>query len=606
MMQMIRSSAGKIVTIGIVGGFLVWMVYGIGMEVTGSGGGRPGQLGSVNGTPITLEAYQRHVQELEQQYRSQGGGKVTPEQEQQLQERAWTDLVNQVLVQQELDRRGIRVTNDEIVFAARNIPAPEFQQQEIFQTNGRFDIDKYRAYLASPQASDEVLSNLEEYYRNEIPQIKLNEQLSSGVYLSDAQLWRLYQDQSEQATVEYVNLDLSRLAPQSVNVSDDEIRSYYNDHKDDFKRPRTARFTVAYLGTAPTTADQQAVLAHAQQLRAQLAAGGDFAAAARTESADTGSARQGGNLGTVHKGQMVAAFDSAVWALPVNEISQPVLTQFGYHLIQVTAKGGDTAVVRHILLPIKKSDAELESIDARADTLGKLAAARGLERAARSVGATVRQGVTVTDALPYIPGVGNAVEALNWAAGEAKDAKPGEHPLSDVMEGDQGLYVVQLDSYLGKGEMTLAEATPAIREQLILDKKKAAARAAGETIVSEARHGKSLQQAAAEHGLTVQTAGPFTRFDANPALGQASPAVGAAFGTPVGQVSDVVETTGGLVIVRPTARTGADRATFDRSKAMLRETLTAQLRQQAIQRWLASARKAAKIQDDRDRVLRNA
>ena len=67
---------------------------------------------------------------------------------------------------------------------------------------------------------------------------------------------------------------------------------------------------------------------------------------------------------------MVAAFDSAVWALPVNEISAPVRTQFGYHLVQVTARGGDTAVVRHILLPIRKSDAELETwIRARCETI---------------------------------------------------------------------------------------------------------------------------------------------------------------------------------------------------------------------------------------------
>ena len=59
MMQMIRSNAGKLVTIIIVGGFLAWMVYGIGMEVTGSGGRRPGELGSVNGTPISLAVYQQ-------------------------------------------------------------------------------------------------------------------------------------------------------------------------------------------------------------------------------------------------------------------------------------------------------------------------------------------------------------------------------------------------------------------------------------------------------------------------------------------------------------------------------------------------------------------
>jgi peptidyl-prolyl cis-trans isomerase D len=602
MMQLIRSNVGKTATIVLVGGFLAWMVYGIGMEVTGQGGGRPGQLGSVNGTPITQEAYQRTIQDIEARLRSQGE-RVGPEQRAQIEQDAWTQLVNEILTQQELDRRHIRVTDDEIRFAALTEPVPELARQEIFQTNGQFDPAKYRQYLSSNNASDELLSNLEQYYRGQIPRMKLAEQITSGVYVSDAQLWQLFRDRNEKVSANFVMLDLSKLAPQAVQVSDGEIRDYYNAHKEDFKRPRTARFTVAYLSTEATPADQEAVHARALQLRATLAANpAAFADSAKAISSDTVSGRQGGSLGTVRHGQMVAAFDSAVWALPVNEISQPVLTQFGWHVIQVTARGGDSAVVRHILLPLTKSDAQMETIGAKADTLSKLAAQRGLEYAARSVGATLRQGVTVTDALPYIPGVGQAGEALDWAAGEAATAEPGQKPLSDVFEGQQGLYMVRLESYFAKGTMTLAEAAPQIRETLILRKKRDAARAAGEKIVAEVRGGKTLQQAAAEHGLAVQQAGPFGRMDPNPALGQASAAVGAAFGTPVGQVSGVVETEGGLFIVQPTQHVAADPRQFGADRERLRQALIQQLRQRAIDRWLDSARKAADIRDNRDQL----
>ncbi len=603
MMQIIRSKAGKVMTIVIVGGFLAWMVYGIGMEVTGRSG-RPGELGSVNGTSITVEAFQRRVQELTEQYRQQGAGRISAELQQQIEQRAWDDLVDQLLLEQQMARRHIRVTDDQIRFAAMNVPMPQMMQQEIFQTNGQFDLARYQQYLRSPQASDELLAQVEQYYRNVIPRSRLQEQIAAGTYLSDAELWRLYRDRNETATVEYVQLDLSRLAPGSVQVGDDEIRRYYDAHKDEFKRARTARFTVAYLPTAPSEADRQAVLQHALQLRQQITTGGgDFAALARSESTDTASARQGGSLGTIRKGQMVAAFDSAVWALPVNEVSQPVSTQFGYHLIQVTGRGGDSAQVRHILLPIQKSAAVLESIDAKADTLGDLAEHRGIEAAARSVGATLRQGVAVTDQLAYIPGVGPAMEALNWAAGEARDLEPGAHPVSEVLEGEGALYVVRLESYLPKGEMTVAEATPQIRERLILEKKRQQARVAGEKIVAEVRSGKTLQQAAAARGLTVQQAGPFTRGAPNPALGQASAAVGAAFGTPLNQVSGVVETEGGLFIVRPTQRTAADPARFNAEKASMRSAMGMQLRQQVGAQWLESLRRGADIEDNRDKIL---
>ncbi|HEU4561677.1 MAG TPA: peptidylprolyl isomerase, partial [Longimicrobium sp.] len=544
------------------------------------------------------------VTALTEQYRQQSGERITAEVQREIDQQAWDSLVEEILVQQELAKRDIRVTDEQLQFFALNVPIPQLAQQEIFQTNGQFDISKYRQYLSSPQASDELLAQVEQYHRGAIPQRLLMQQVTSGVYPSDAELWRLYRDQNETATVEYVQLDLAKLAPASEQVSNDEIRRYYNEHKDDFKRGRTARFTVAYLGTAPTDADRQAVMQRALQLRQQITSGGgDFATLARSESSDTSSGRQGGDLGTVRKGQMVAAFDSAVWALPVNEVSQPVRTQFGYHLVQVTERGADTARVRHILLPIQKSPETIEAIDAKGDTLGDLAESQGLERAARSVGATVRQGVAVSDDLAYIPGVGPAMEALNWAQGEAREMEPGDRPVSDVMEGQDALYVVRLESYAPKGTMTLAEATPQIRERLILEKKRQRARAEGEKIVSEVRGGSTLQQAAARRGLSVLTAGPFSRGAPNPALGQASAAVGAAFGVPLNQVSGVVETEAGLYIVRPTQRTGADQARFNAEKGMMRNAIVMQLRQRVGQQWLASLKKSADIEDNRDEIF---
>ncbi len=603
MMQMIRSSVGKFMTILIVGGFLIWMVYGIGMEVSGTTG-RPGELGSVNGQPISLEAYQAKVQQLQQQYQEQGGGRLTAEQQRQLEDRAWEDLVNQILLEQEMSRRGIGVSDDEIRYAAMNVPAPQIANQEIFQTNGQFDIAKYRQFLGGPQASDELLAQLEQYYREVIPQSKLQRQVSAGTFVSDVELWRMWQDQNEQATVEYVALDLAKVAPGTPTVSEAEIRRHYNENKDDFERPRTARLSVAYLPTSVTPADQAATLQKVQRLRAEIAGGADFAEVAKRESTDQGSAAQGGDLGTITRGQMVAPFDQAVFSLPVGQLSEPVQTQFGYHLIQVTERTDTlTAKARHILIPMGKSDEELARLDARADSLETLAQSQDLQRAARAVGATFRQGVTVSDQLPYIPGVGPALEALQWAASEWASREGNEKLVSDVFDSEQAYYVVQVDNYLPKGQMTLAEATPQIREKLIVEKKRAQARQAGEQIVAAVRGGPTLQQAAAARGLAVQNNGPVTRGAANPVFGQATAAVGAAFGTPLNQVSNVVETPAGLFIVRPTQRTAADRRAFEVQKSELRSVAVMRLQQEQTQRWLDSVRRRAEIEDNRDQVF---
>ena len=277
-------------------------------------------------------------------------------------------------------------------------------------------------------------------------------------------------------------------------------------------------------------------------------------------------------------------------------------TQFGIHLIQVQERTGDQVKARHILLPIGKSEAELAKLDIRADSLSNLAQRSGLDRAARAVGATLRRGITITETLPVIPGVGPAQEALDWAATAGDDAEEGKPATSDVYENDNALYLVQLESFAPKGRMTLAEATPEIRRDLTVQKKRAQAKVAGQKMVAEIRGGRTLQQVAAARGLSVGVAGPFTRVDPNPVLGQANAAIGAAFGTPVGQVSNVVETQTGLFIIRPTQRVPADRKAWEAQKEQQRAGVTFQMQQGAVQRWLESARREAKIVDNRDKL----
>ncbi|MBM3776587.1 MAG: hypothetical protein FJW37_15710 [Acidobacteria bacterium] len=83
-------------------------------------------------------------------------------------------------------------------------------------------------------------------------------------------------------------------------------------------------------------------LAKAQQLRQRLAAGENFSALAKAESDDTGSAAAGGSLGTFRRGQMVAPFEQAAFAMAPGELSEPVKSQFGYHLIKVEAREAKT------------------------------------------------------------------------------------------------------------------------------------------------------------------------------------------------------------------------------------------------------------------------
>ena len=126
-------------------------------------------------------------------------------------------------------------------------------------------------------------------------------------------------------------------------VPEEEVRKYYDEHKSEFEQIQARHILIRFQGsTVPVkpgqkdlTADE--ALAKAKEIRAKIAAGGDFAALARAESDDPGNASAGGELGLFGHGRMVPSFDTAAFALKDGEISEPVKSQFGYHIIQTEA-----------------------------------------------------------------------------------------------------------------------------------------------------------------------------------------------------------------------------------------------------------------------------
>jgi len=126
-----------------------------------------------------------------------------------------------------------------------------------------------------------------------------------------------------------------------AKVDDPLVQLYYDAHKNEYESLRAKHILIRVKG-APMpgkegkeelTEDQ--ALAKAQDVRKRLLAGEDFAAAAKADSDDTGSAAQGGELGEFHRGMMVPPFEEAAFALKVGDVSEPVKTPFGYHIIVV-------------------------------------------------------------------------------------------------------------------------------------------------------------------------------------------------------------------------------------------------------------------------------
>ena len=149
--------------------------------------------------------------------------------------------------------------------------------------------------------------------------------------------------QTDQALAGQLVQDLTA----NIKPDDAAIKAYYEEHKAEYAAPevKARHILIRFKGSAvPLRAGQKELteeeaLARAKDLREKIVKGADFGALAKAESDDTGSGANGGDLGSFGHGRMVKEFDEAAFSLPVGEVSQPVKSQFGYHIIQVESRG---------------------------------------------------------------------------------------------------------------------------------------------------------------------------------------------------------------------------------------------------------------------------
>jgi len=588
----------KIIMIATALAFAALMLFEWGMDASGRSAAAGGQVGTVNGAPVPATQYNLVYQNLYSQAQMANGDMpLTSLQIKQIEDQAFDELVTQILIEQELERRGIRVSDEEVRSAAQFNPPPQFVSEPSLQTEGRFDLAKYQQFLAGqPEA---FLLELEAYYRDVIPRSKLLRQVSAGVYVTDQELWRRWQDQQETVEVRFIPLDPStRVADEEIEVTEQKIREYYEANQEEFSQPARARVIATVLDKTPTPADTAAQYTRAEEILASIRAGEEaFEDVAAIESSDQSNSQDGGDLGTFYPGTMVPAFDSAAFAGPVGEPFGPVVTSFGNHIIEVTERWGqDSVAARHILIPHERTDDSELQLLTLADSLEELGESLPLADAAAAVGlSTTDANVTLDFAL--LGGAGDVSEGADWAINEAEVGD-----VSPLFETATAFYAFELVELTPAGILPLETARVAIEQQLTFEKKLAKVEAEGAQIVERVRNGEPLPNVAAELGLDVRVAGPFSRTEFAPGLGRQNAAIGAAFGVEPGEVSDVVSTFTNAFIIEVMNRTPADSTAWEAQKDFQRQQLSNSLGQDRLSSWIEGLRAEADIVDLRTQL----
>lgn len=605
MLQTMRSWA-KFIWIFVIAapfifGFLFYQMSGLG----GAASVTPSTpVAKVDGQEILYADYTRQVQsQTEQQQQSAGGRSLTQDEIRQIQNSVFDQMVNQILLEREYKRRGISVTDDEIREYAKYAPPSWVQQSPDLQTDGKFDMAKYQRFLGSAAARQGgLLLQLEDYYRTEIPKQKLFEQITAGVYVSDADLWRAYRDAHDSAQVTYAAWSNVPDSTDLSSVTDAQMHAYYDAHHDEFTRPGVARLSVVKMERVVTAADTAAARAHALQLRAEITSGkSTFADVAKRESIDSASAVTGGDLGMSAKGRFVPEFDKAAWALKPGEISQPVLTPFGFHLIKLNSRKGDSVDVSHILIAVQPSDSTTVRLDRRADSLTSMAGNGDLPSKLDSAAAKLNlpiYKITATEDQPAVLGGQQVPSASAWAFGGARVGD-----ISDLFDDANGYYMARLDSLAPSGLRDFDQVQDQIRSELAAQHHLDRMMPTAKSFATEAA-ATSLEAAGQKDNVHIQkTETAFTRTSFVPGLGgQFSAAIGAAFGLPLHQVGEPVRDETQITVERVDRRVMADSAEWLKQKDTQKQQRVNQLQQARLQMYLQALHDNAKIDDRRKQI----
>ncbi|TFH65739.1 MAG: hypothetical protein E4G91_01375 [Candidatus Zixiibacteriota bacterium] len=599
MMQILRENT-KIIIVIIVIAFVATIVFAWGMDFTGGGGsGRAPQnaVGEVNGIEIPLVSFNRATDQVIENERTKDPEKEIEESDyRQARQKVWNESVASLIQQSQIEKKGIHLTDPELVDFIRRYPPEEVQQAQDFQTNGQFDYQKYIAAMSDQRYSN-MWPQVEMLMRGRLSNFKLLEYIGSMVRVSDAEMQDKYLRDNERIKVDYAVVPLSSIDASSVSISRAQIEAYYSSHLDEFKTTEQAYYTVIRAAKNPSAEDDGKAQEEIKAIKSQLDQGADFATLAQEKTQDPSGKDTGGDLGWFSRGQMVGPFDSTAFAMKDSTISAPIKTQFGYHIIyrkghRVT-NGKDEVNASHILIKVSPSQETIDDLRQRIQSFrdevnadndsSLLAQYRLTEDAQRKL---FRNGA--------IAGVGRDADLEKFLF----ESKP--NTFSDVYDRADAFYVFRTDRIAPAGTSTLDEVASLIERNLKSEEQKKMSFARAEQIYNAVMGGATLADAAKAQGLTSTETPFFARSGRLPVIGQDPVFFGTAFTlSQANRYCKPVITQAGAAVIEFKDKLVAGLDGFSAQRDTLRSQEMLTLQNAYWDKWYNGVRDASKIEDYR-------
>lgn len=593
-MNKLRENTGVILWILVISFGVIWTLQD--SDVFSTVGQPSGNIAVVNGADISYQEFQESMEQQMQRVRQQMDGDVTPQMQDMVREQTYTQLVNAQLIEQEMNRLGIDVTDAEVMdMVYGDNPHPVIRQQ-FADDSGEVDQQLIANLAQNPEMRESWLQ-MEQFLREERRQNKMNTLLQSTVHVSNQDVEDFHFRQNAQADVQYVALNYASVGSDEIEVTNADLRDYYDENREEFRRERTYEVEYATLPKEPTSEDSSAVLQDLENMRAGFVD-------AEADDVESFLERNGSavpyNDEFVDASSLSDAVADAVFEDPTpGRVTDIIVDGGNAQLVRIMETQPDEDAedeapevevkLAIMALEIRPSLATIREIEDTMDDIAFYAEEGDFEEEAANQNVPV-DDMTVQDGDDTFPDLGQSRALRDFLSSADEGA------ISDVIELTDRFVVARLASIQEEGYRSFSEVEDQVEPRVIQEKR----RAVQVERMQDAYEGAaSLEDLADALGTRLRTQeGVRYNDDVIPGLGRDPMFTGTVFGLDEGGRSGVVGGANAAYVVEVTAW-DEPGTLADEEREELRQQLLAQRQQQITNQWIESLREDADIEDNR-------
>jgi len=578
--------------------FVIGFSFFGGMGDPGTNARLKGDIGSVNGTGITQAEWQSALQEQRMAYRQRFGSDPADQDLKAVERDAWRALLNERMFAQEAKRAGLKATDGEVLVGMRTNPPTVLLAQPAFQTDGKFDANKYLGALANPQMGS-TWAPFEDMLRQSLPVKKLQERLLASIKLTEPELQQAFRDRFERTTATLLLVPAADTGRSSG--TEEELRKTFEAYKSRMASSARTQLEVLAIPTVFADDEVKAAMDMGRSLYDRALRGEDFGQLARDYS-EGPNAERGGIidrwLAPTELGTMIAA---AVQTKKPGQVIEPLREGGRVMLFKIMDPAQDTSANRtpptpgavklsQIIIKVRPSSESLRKQYKDAQAIASRAKAVGLSKAATEKGmSTFKTGYYDQSNGPQqllaVP------EAAEWGLSAAK----GE--VSPVYEGGDAFVVAQVAMQHAAGVPTREEVGEQLRLIADAEARVELAKPRADSVVAAIKAGRSLEDAGREVRVTTMPV-QMTRQQPDPRLTGSPEMIGMLLGAPVGKVVGPVRSSQGWLFARKDAVFApADSLLNDQLKGQLTNEILSQRQRKFFDGYINQLRSKSEIAD---------